>query len=86
MQITAARIGAEFPAIDASEYHGIGRYVMIKVAASMQALGEVVADKWMQQDMRDTALREIKREITHTICRTVGSDGTCRMAESDGQC
>ena len=52
----------------------------------MQALGEVVADKRMQQDMWDTALREIKREITHNICRTVGSDGTCRIVESYGQC
>ena len=61
MQITAARIGAEFPAVDASEYDRIGRHVMIKVAASMQALGEVVTDKRMQQDMRDTALLKIKR-------------------------
>jgi hypothetical protein len=61
MQITAARIGAEFPAIDASEYHSIGLRVMNKVAASTRALGEVVADKKMQEDMRDTALRDQAR-------------------------
>ena len=86
MQITAGRTGAEFLAIDASEYHSIGRYVMIRVAASMQALGEVVADKRMQQDMRDTALREIQREMTHTIFHIKESDGPCRIVESHGQC
>ena len=86
MQITAARIGAEFPAVDAGEYDSMGRHVMIKVAASMQARGEVVADKRMQQDMRDTALREIKREMTHTICHIKESDGPCRIVESHGQC
>jgi hypothetical protein len=86
MQITAARIGAEFPAIDASECHSIGRYVMIKVAASMQALGEVVADRRLQQDMRDTALRKIKRYMTYEVFRITERDGTCRILERSGQC